>query len=401
MNRLILLVVASIQLLSLQMQAVAQSDSRSATLVIPCKNTESRATLKRRTSTAATSAASQVPDSEPPHTRPPQVITSLPRLPQAEFIGLDALPFSDALKSLCEDEVFSETTPFDPEKAAATLTKLLTSIGYANAQVQVFADQKNTFRFFVDQGKRFPIAQVRFQGSKSISEQQLRNASPRCAAIADDAATKNYDAHLVDYCGRLLANYVRSLGYLQGRVVPTVQLTEPGFVITYAVDEGRLYRLGKIKIEGERALTQDQIRSKLPLRVGDVASGEKIGKWLFDDLKNAYGEMGFIEYTAESVPTFKDGIVDLEVQIEEGKRFSLRSITFSGELMSNTNLQSFFLMHPGDTYNSTLFRESIARLNASGLFAPVDADGDVDFATDSEEPLLSVRINLKKRDSPH
>lgn len=396
MNRLIILVVASIHLLSLQTLSLAQSDSTSSTFLIPCKNTEYRATLKRRTPSADTSAASQAPDSEPSQTRPLKVITSLPRLAQIEFNGLDALSPSDAFKSLCEDQVFSETKPFDPDKAAATLTKLLTSIGFPNPQVQVFIDQENNFRFFVDQGKRFPIARVRFEGN-SISEQQLRNAVPRCAKIADEPATQNYNARLVDYCGHLLANYVRSLGYLQAKVAPRVQLTEPGFVISYAVDEGRIYRLGKIKIEGERALTEDQIRSKLPLRVGDIAGSEKIGKWLFEDLKNDYGEIGFVEYTAEPVPTFKDGIVDFEIQIEEGKRFSLRSITFAGELMTKTNLETFFSMRPGDTYNSTMFRESIGRLNASGLFAPVDADRDVDFATDSEEAWLSVLITLKKR----
>ena len=69
--------------------------------------------------------------------------------------------------------------------------------------------------------------------------------------------------------------------------------------MTTPVDEGVLYRLGEIKIDGAEVLAPEQIRAMFSLRQGDAASARAIGKWLFEDLKKAYGEMGYIEYTAE------------------------------------------------------------------------------------------------------
>ena len=81
------------------------------------------------------------------------------------------------------------------------------------------------------------------------------------------------------------------------------------------------------------------------LNKGDVANGEKIGKALFENLKKYYGQQGFIEYTAEPTPSFKDnpqkpdeGIVDFVITIEEGKQFSLRRLEFIGNTFTRDNV---------------------------------------------------------------
>ena len=61
------------------------------------------------------------------------------------------------------------------------------------------------------------------------------------------------------------------------------------------------------------------------------------GKWLFEDLKRVYGELGYFEYMAEPDPEFKattngtnEGVVDFKVTIEEGHQFRVHSIKFQG-----------------------------------------------------------------------
>lgn len=219
-----------------------------------------------------------------------------------------------------------------------------------------------------------------------------------CLARLDEGP-KSYHSEKLEWCERALVNHIRSAGYLQAQLQQTTKVAPRGYVVSVAVNEGKLFRLGKIDIKGFETLTKEQIKSHFRLREGDIAAGDKISKWLFEDLKNVYGELGFIQYTADLVPTFKPekGIVDLEVEIDEGKRYSLRSITFVGDLVEGINLERLLLLHAGDVYNYRLFRESIARLNASGLYAPVDADADVDLRTDDEDALVSVVIKLMKR----
>jgi outer membrane protein assembly factor BamA len=114
--------------------------------------------------------------------------------------------------------------------------------------------------------------------------------------------------------------------------------------------------------------------------------------------------MGFIRYSAEPIPTFKsnprnakEGIVDLIISIEEGKRFTLRSLTLIGDNMSEKEFGESFLIRVGDFFNQKLFEESIKKLNDSGSFEPLDKDRDADFRTNEEEGTVEIEIKLRKR----
>ena len=138
-------------------------------------------------------------------------------------------------------------------------------------------------------------------------------------------------------------------------------------IVTVPVEEGALYRLGEIKIEGAENLTKEQVRAMLGIQQGDIANGEAIGKWLFEDLKELYGEMGYIQYIAEPEPEFRvvdhaanEGVVDFKVTIEEGQLFRIRSIKFEGSNVSEKELRNLLLIRAGDvSTNSSSKRVSI------------------------------------------
>jgi len=141
------------------------------------------------------------------------------------------------------------------------------------------------------------------------------------------------------------------------------------------------------------------------LNPGDVANGEKIGKALFENLKKYYGQQGFIEYTAEPTPTFKDnpqkpdeGIVDFVITIEEGKQFSLRRLEFIGNTFTRDNvLRREVLLNEGDIYNQTAWEYSIIKLNQLGYFDPIDKDKDADFKTNEEEATVDLNLKVAER----
>jgi outer membrane protein assembly factor BamA len=201
-----------------------------------------------------------------------------------------------------------------------------------------------------------------------------------------------------------VTGFVNSRGYLQAKFgEPKRTVTGNGLVLTIHVKEGLLYRFGDMRIEGAEALSANEIRSRIDLQRGDVANGEKLSKALFEDIKKLYWEMGFIQYTAELNPTFADdpeheneGIVDLEVTIDEGKRFKLRSLKFEANLLDE-ELRNLFLIREGDIFNQRLFEDSITKLNDTGLFWFIDKDKDSDFKVDDEAATISVVIKLQRR----
>src|SRR4030095_7472009 len=181
--------------------------------------------------------------------------------------------------------------------------------------------------------------------------------------------------------------------------------TDEGLRVTVPIVEGRIYRIGEMKIEGASIFSEDTIKNVIGLNKVDVANGEKIGKALFENLKKYYGQQGFIEYTAEPTPTFKDnpqkpdeGIVDFVITIEEGKQFTLRPLEFVGNTFTRDNvLRREVLLNEGDIYNQTAWEYSVVKLNQLGYFDPIDKDKDADFRTNEEEANVDINLKVSER----
>ena len=423
MNRLLLIICIFVSLTSggaRDTQTMAQTPPQPASAEIkPCDatNAKGKPTLKRRQPVQNISTVDQ--DSEDREFSQNQNCTH--QLSEGEsandqnpvrieFEGLHAFADSDVLRAFREERV---ALPIDRlpgvdaiDKASAVLRNLLHTRGYMYATViGLRVEEARAVKFVVDEGIRLSIAELIFKGNRIFSSEELAASLRRCLEDYSEHTEFGFDREVFDVCQRRLVNAVRSQGYLQAEAEePRIAITAQGLVITVPIAEGMLYRLCEIRIEGAEALSPNEIRARLGWQEGDVADGDRIAKWLFEDLKGIYGKMGFIQYASEPIPTFKsnprnakEGIVDMVVSIEEGKRFTLRSLTFIGEAMSEEELSELFLIRVGDFFNQQLFEDSIKRLNDSERFEPLDKDKDTDFRTDEEEGTVGIVIKLQKR----
>ena len=284
------------------------------------------------------------------------------------------------------------------------IKEFLLSRGFRHATVTGRVDDTSAdlrkATFVVSEGLRTSIAEYRFEGNKIFSATELAQNIRECMTKYRD---DYYDSQVFDYCEHVLANFVRSRGYLQVKFgEPRLEESSGALVINIPVDEGALYRFGEIRIEGSSLFSPEKLKAMSPLRKGEIADGEKLSEWMYDKLKQLYGEHGYIQYTAEVTPEFKsgpdksEGVVDLEITIDEGRRFKVRKIKFAGEQLPD-NLESMLLIHEGDVYNASLYEKSINNLNNSGLFEFVDKDKDADFNTNEEEGWVDITIKLKRK----
>lgn len=323
------------------------------------------------------------------------------------FVGLRVFHELDAIKVIREAGVDLrpdllpdvQTT----EKAAEVLKKVLSSKGQVYAVVNPVRDEQfNSLTFQVTEGERVPLADIRFEGTKVFPADQLTIVTTDCLSRFK-SSKQGYDEELLEYCLRNTANFVRSRGHLQAQFgEPKSEVIGNGIVATVRVEEGSLYRLGKVEIEGADRVSADEIRAMLPLSQGEVARADRISQWLFEDLKKVYGELGYIEYTAEPVPEFRkvsevEGVVDFKVVIEEGDRFTLRSLEFEGELLPTAKFINESPLQPGEVYKPSAYAAFIKQLDQSGLFERIDQDRDSDFRLDQEEKVVSIRLKLRRR----
>lgn len=226
-----------------------------------------------------------------------------------------------------------------------------------------------------------------------------------------DSWAKNggkYETAMLDYTLHQMAMFMKSRGYLQAQVTKgDVEQTEAGPRIVLAVTEGPLYRVGKTTVNGARLLTPEQVSEVIGFKTGDIANGQRVSEVLFQRLKTRYAKFGYVEYTAEVIPTFHpandnaDGVVDFVFNLDEGEQFLVRSIKIDGGDKALTQVLTRELMlRAGDIFDDELFRESVTRMNRTGLIAPIDNERDVDFTDNKrktgEQALLDLVIHVKK-----
>jgi outer membrane protein insertion porin family len=362
-------------------------------------------------------------------------VKELPIIRDLQFEGLKSVPESDVLKAFRERRVgISKESIYDPVKARnaiRVLKELLASKGHPNATIEERSDvvsaTSTALTFQINEGDRVRVVEIQFEGNQIFSDGKLRGAMKyvkEAGLITRFKGQDILDREKLEYDLRNVDNYMRSKGYLQARhgeprvegvgkrrtgmpilPLPLLSSVDEGLRVTVPIVEGRIYRIGEMKIEGASIFSEDTIRGVIGLNPGDVANGEKIGKALFENLKKYYGQQGFIEYTAEPTPTFKDnpqkpdeGIVDFVITIEEGKQFSLRRLEFIGNTFTRDNvLRREVLLNEGDIYNQTAWEYSIIKLNQLGYFDPIDKDKDADFKTNEEEAQVDLNLKVAER----
>ena len=362
-------------------------------------------------------------------------VKELPIIRDLTFEGLKSVAESDVLKAFRERRVgVSKESIYDPVKvrnAMRVIKELLAAGGHPNATVTESTEEVSAtslaITFDVNEGDRVRVVDIQFEGNTVFSDGQLRGSMKyvkEAGLITRFKSLDILDREKLEYDLRLVDNFMRSKGYLQARhgeprvesvgpkrtgfpvlPLPFLSSVDEGLRITVPIVEGKVYRLGEFKVEGNSIFSEAQIRAVIGLNKGDVADGEKVSKGLFENLKKFYGQQGFIEYTAEPVPTFKDnpanpneGIVDFTVTIEEGKQFTLRRLEFVGNTFTRDNvLRRDVLINEGDIYNDAYWEYSVVKLNQLGYFNPIDKDKDVDRRTNDEEASVDLSLKVSER----
>ena len=366
-------------------------------------------------------------------------VKELPVIRDLQFVGLKAVPESDVLKEFREKRVgISKEAVFNPvnaQKGIRVIRELLASKGYPNATIKVREEEvsaTSTAIFFdVDQGNRSRIVEIEFEGNEVFSDGELRNQLQlvkKTGLITRFKGQDILDLRKLQFdLQKNVRSYMFSKGYFQARIgepqvvglgykrtgiplfsnlpLPLLTSKDDTLKIIIPVTEGRLYRVGELKVEGNSIFSEQQILAGLGLQKGEIANGKRVIDAVNEDLKKAYGSQGFVLYDAEFDPIFKDnptnpkeGIVDITITIDEGKQFRLRRLEFTGNTFTRDRvLRREVLINEGDIYNQQSLEFSILRLNQTQYFDPIDKDQDVEIRTDEDQGDVDLIVKVREK----
>ncbi len=366
-------------------------------------------------------------------------VKELPIIRDLQFEGLKAVPESDVLKAFREGRVgISKESVYNPvnaQKGIRVIRELLAGKGFPNAKIkireEVVSATSVAIYFEVDQGNRSRIVQIEFEGNEIFSDGELRTALQlvsETGIITRFQGKDILDLRKLQYDLRKnVLSYMFSKGYFQARIgepqvvglgyrrtglpllralpLPVITSKDDTLKIIVPVTEGRLFRVGELKVEGNSIFSEQLILNYIGLKKGEIADGKRLQEAVYEDLKKIYGSQGFVLYDAEFVPEFKDnptnakeGIVDITITIDEGRQFRLRRLEFVGNTFTRDKiLRREVLVNEGDIYNQINLERSVIRLNQLGYFDPIDKDQDVEIRTNQDQGDVDLIVRVREK----
>jgi outer membrane protein insertion porin family len=366
-------------------------------------------------------------------------VRELPIIRDLQFEGLKAVPESDVLKAFREQRVgISKEAVYNPVNAAKgirVIRELLAGKGFPNAKVTVNEEEvsatSTAITFNVEQGNRSRIVKIEFEGNQAFKDGELRGALQlvtETGIIARFKGTDILDLRKLQYdLQKNVRSYMFSKGYFQARIgepqivglgyrrtglplldkfpLPIITTKDDTLKIIVPVTEGKVFRVGDLKVEGNSIFSEQQILGYVGLKKGEIADGKRLQEAVYEDLKKVYGSQGFVLYDAEFSPEFKEnpanpaeGIVDITISIDEGRQFRLRRLEFTGNTFTRDKiLRREVLLNEGDIYNQIALENSIIRLNQTQYFDPLDKDQDVEIRTNQDQGDVDLVIKVREK----
>ncbi|HEX3431918.1 MAG TPA: outer membrane protein assembly factor BamA [Rhizomicrobium sp.] len=234
--------------------------------------------------------------------------------------------------------------------------------------------------FAINEGPTTGVARISFIGNKHFNDDTLREqiATEESKWWRLLSSNDNYDPDRLTFDREQLRRFYLQRGYADFRVVSAVAELTPdreNFYITFTVDEGDLYRFGKVIIDSKiKELTPQSLRPLVPIVEGSTYNAQLVDKSI-DALTNAAGTKGYA--FAEIHPRIKRNhdarTIDVVFDVQQGPRVYIEKINIVGNSRTlDKVIRREFRLVEGDAFNRVLVDRSRTRIKALGYFKDVD-----------------------------
>jgi outer membrane protein insertion porin family len=277
---------------------------------------------------------------------------------------------------------------------AVRIAELYRRSGYFNATVEPkiieLPRQRVDLVYEIAEQKKTGVKEIDFVGNKAFSSTRLKQIIKSGTTNLLSFILNNdiYDADRVEADRDLIRRFYRNHGYEDIRIISAganYDAKRKAIVIAFTVDEGPLYRLGKVDVQSSiGSVDAAALRSSVRTATGDVVNAEAIDKTV-ENLSIELAKRG-IPFAVARAQLDRDRngkIVNVVYNIEEGSRIYVERINIRGNLKTNDNvIRREFDLVEGDPYNRALVDRAERRLKALGFFKTVKITGEPGSAPD-------------------
>jgi outer membrane protein insertion porin family len=359
------------------------------------------------------------------------IVKEKPTIREINYKGLNSVSTSDVLDRFKKEHVtgFSVESPYDPTRLARAIDvirALLAEHGHQFAtvkpDVKTIPPSSVSITFNIKEGPTVKVGNITFTGNRNVPSRDLRAAMRNLRPIGiphsiflENIFARTYDASKLEEDTERVRRALQDRGYFRAGVAdPITHIRNEGGLsfftfrprqgkridIRIPVEEGERYRLGGITFTGNTHVPNVKaLRAQFPTKDGEFFNATAVGKGL-ENLRKAYGSLGYINFTAVPTPRPDDAkhLVYLDIEIDEGKAFTVSRIEFQGNTITRDRvIRRELLIEEGAPYNSNLWEASLLHLNQLDYFDPLKVDQDTETHPDDQTGTVSLLLKVHEK----
>lgn len=276
---------------------------------------------------------------------------------------------------------------FTPAAAEADRQKILNMYaqkGYYDATVEPMVirlpENRVNVVFQINDGPATLVARISFVGNKAFGEGRLGEViNTREEAWWRFLSTSDqYSSERLNFDKELLRRFYLHQGYVDFQITDATAELAPdrkGFFLTFTVNEGERYRVGKITVHSQlKGITDAALASQLQFAEGDWYDGDAVGRSA-DGMEEYVRNHGFafVQVTPRVDRHPDTHRVDLAFDVTEGPRVYIERLDIVGNTRTKDKvIRRQFRIAEGDAFNAGSLRQSRQRLTDLGYFQNIE-----------------------------
>ncbi len=310
-----------------------------------------------------------------------------PAIAQIDFVGLKEFDKDQMIKGL-KEAGFAVSRTFDRsmlERAEQELKRQYLTRGKYGVSITTTVTplERNrvSINFSVDEGDAAKIKQINFVGAQSFDEGDLLALFQLRTSNWTSWYTKNdqYSKQKLAADLESLRSYYLNRGFLEFNIESTQVSISPDkkdIYITVSVSEGERYLVSSVKLAGELILPEEEFRTAMKIKPGDVFSRESLNdstKAISDKL-SAKG-YAFANVNAAPEVDKEKRQVAFTVFVDPGKRAYVRRINVTGNTKTRDEvIRQEVRQMEGAWYDDERVKLSKERIDKTDYFSEVNVE---------------------------
>jgi outer membrane protein insertion porin family len=338
---------------------------------------------------------------------------------EPQVIGNRRIPKESVLARLYSHE----NNLYDPVLVERDFNSLWNTGYFENVRIER-VDTPKCVQLVIYVREKPTIREINYKGLNAVTQSDVLERFKK--AKVPLSVESQYDPTKIKRAEVVLRDLLAEHGHQFATIKTEIKTIPPAAVtLTFIIKEGPTVKVGKIEFQGNNSLSDRTLRGAMknlrPIGIPKSIILENVFARTFDASKldedtervrGAYRDRGYFKAQTSDPTTHvrdagglnpftlrpsKGKRIDILMPVEEGERYKLGGITFSGnKAITNTKaLRAQFAQKDGEYFNATLFGKGLEQLRkAYGAQGYINFVGSPVPRTDEAKKLIYLNIDI-------